>query len=664
MRELGEVYYYVHDKIGVPLIVTDDDLSGTFTFLRALPDYGNTRELTSARIGQTWLNYLIEGRTILWWGGLGNSTEHTAFLRLKAGVKAPESGSIELNGQVVAEQIGAQIFIDGWAMVAPGDPMLAADFARRAGSVSHDGEAIHAAQVIAAMEAAAFVESDLQKLLDIGLSVIPESFLVYGMIQDIRAWHQQEPDWRKAGELIEWHYGYDRYGGNCHVIPNHALIILALLYGDDNFQKSLMIVNTSGWDTDCNSGNVGCLLGIKHGLRCLEDGPDWRGPLADRLYLPTADGCRAITDAVNEAYYVARIGYSLAGQPFTVPKEGARFHFSLPGSVQGFHLDHEADRAMLANVCHPSAAGERCLAIRYRQLSAELPLCVDSAPFIPRDAIEMQGYGVLASPTLYTGQVVTVLLCADRHNGKSVTCQLFIRIYGVQNSLETVWGPSCTLAALQEQCCLWQIPDTAGEPIAEVGIAFSAEQESSGCVYLDRLTWEGTPDVTFTRPQADGDMWHRAWINGLDQFKVSKGEGLRQVQNYVRGLIIQGTREWTDYSISAAVKLHMVKACGIAARVQGMCRYYALLITSGQRAQLVKELDGEQILEEAPITWELDRAYDLSLRVVGNRIQAFVDQQMVFDVRDENSPLESGAIGLICQEGRVDCDAVSVRPAN
>src|SRR5260370_25160998 len=83
-----------------------------------------------------------------------------------------------------------------------------------------------------------------------------------------------------------------------------------------------------------------------------------------------------------------------------------------------------------------------------------------------------------------------------------------------------------------------------------------------------------------------------------------------------------------------------------------------------QRAQLVKELDGEQILEEAPITWELDRAYDLSLRVVGNRIQAFVDQQMVFDVRDENSPLESGAIGLICQEGRVDCDAVSVRPAN
>ena len=54
-------------------------------------------------------------------GGLGNSTEHTAYLRLKKGIQAPESGSIELNSKVVAEQIGAQIFIDGWAMVAPGE---------------------------------------------------------------------------------------------------------------------------------------------------------------------------------------------------------------------------------------------------------------------------------------------------------------------------------------------------------------------------------------------------------------------------------------------------------------------------------------------------------------------------------------------------------------
>src|SRR5262249_28948056 len=134
MERLGEVYYYVHDRLNAPLIVTDDDISGTFTFLRALPDYGNRRDMSPRAIGQTWLNYIIETRPILWWGGMGNPPEHTAYMRLKRGVPAPESGAITTNGRTVAEQIGAQIFIDGWAMVAPGAPELAADLARRAAS--------------------------------------------------------------------------------------------------------------------------------------------------------------------------------------------------------------------------------------------------------------------------------------------------------------------------------------------------------------------------------------------------------------------------------------------------------------------------------------------------------------------------------------------------
>ena len=91
-------------------------------------------------------------------------------------------------------------------------------------------------------------------------------------------------------------------------MPNHALIILALLYGGNDFQKALMIANTAGWDTDCNSGNVGCLLGIKNGLAGIDAGPDWRGPIADRLYLSTADGGAAITDAVIETQSWSRPG--------------------------------------------------------------------------------------------------------------------------------------------------------------------------------------------------------------------------------------------------------------------------------------------------------------------------------------------------------------------
>ena len=152
-QELGEINYYVHEQRGTPLVVTDDDISGTFTFVCALAENGHNPHLTATQIGDWWLNTIVEGRTILWWGGLGMSTEQTAYLRLKSGMTAPDSGSIAVNGKVVAEQIGAQIFIDGWGMVCPGDPEKAAGLARKAASVSHDGEAIYGAQVVAGLVA-------------------------------------------------------------------------------------------------------------------------------------------------------------------------------------------------------------------------------------------------------------------------------------------------------------------------------------------------------------------------------------------------------------------------------------------------------------------------------------------------------------------------------
>ena len=68
IANLVEIKYYVNGRHDLPLrnrqlVVTDDDISGTFTFLRALPDYNNSLDLTPAQIGQTWLNYIIENRT-------------------------------------------------------------------------------------------------------------------------------------------------------------------------------------------------------------------------------------------------------------------------------------------------------------------------------------------------------------------------------------------------------------------------------------------------------------------------------------------------------------------------------------------------------------------------------------------------------------------------
>ncbi|MCB9162401.1 MAG: ADP-ribosylglycohydrolase family protein, partial [Caldilineaceae bacterium] len=681
MERLGEITYYVHEKRNVPLIVTDDDISGTFTFLRALEDYGYSRDLTPAQIGQTWLNYLIEERTVLWWGGMGNSTEHTAYLRLKHGVQAPASGSIASNGKVVAEQIGAQIFIDGWAMVAPGDPELAADLARRAGSVSHDGEAIYGAQVLAAMEAQAFVESDLNVLIDTALTFIPGDSVIHRLIGDIREWHAAEPDWRKTREQIAATYGYDKYGGNCHMVPNHALIIHALLHGEDDFQKSLMIVNTSGWDTDCNSGNVGCLLGIKNGLAGIDHGgPDWRTPVADRMYLPTADGGRAVSDAATETLHVVNAGRALAGQPPLAPKNGARYHFELPGSVQGFMPEDSVEVrgvVTVANVAGHSAAGARSLALRYEGVAPGRSARVATPTFVPSKEISeyfsKRGYALLASPKLYPGQTVEAALSADAANATPVDCCLYVRVYGEGDVLTVVRGPRQVLAPGATVALTWTIPETGGAPIADVGVELAGDQRADGTAYLDFLTWHGTPDVVLTRPDfvgapqrrfADGltsDMWRRAWVNGVDSFDWWWPENYRIIQNEGRGLLIQGTRDWTDYVAAADVAPHMAKAAGLAVRVQGMRRYYALLLCDDQKVRLIKALDGDTVLAEQDFAWRFGGTYDLELSVEGNRLRGKVNGELLFDVEDTDRPLTGGAVALVCEVGRTATNAVSVR---
>ncbi len=680
MEHLGEIHYYVHDRLNVPLVVTDDDISGTFTFVRAMEDYQYNQSLTAKEIGRTWLNYLIEERTVLWWGGLGNSTEHTAYLRLKAGIDGPDSGSIALNGQVVAEQIGSQIFIDGWALISPGNPAQAAYLAREAARVSHGGEAVHGAVMLAAMEAQAFVEDDMDTLLDVGMSFIPQDSLIHAMIGDIREWHAADSDWRATRELIEQKYGYDKYGGNCHMVPNHALIIHALLHGDNDFQKSLMIVNTCGWDTDCNSGNVGCLLGIKNGLAGIDrSGPDWREPVADRMYLPTADGGSAITDAVTQSVRLARTGAKLTGAELPVYKNGAKYHFSFPGSLQGFQEDPDRETAgitTLRNIQGHSISGDRSLALRYRGMATGKYSRVETSTFIPDyatyDHFDKRGYSLLAAPTLYPGQVVTARIEACPHNGMAVMANLYLKHFGAQDELQIVRGECVELAPGAEQVFEWTIPETGANPIAKIGLELCSEASTAGYVFLDYLTWDGAPDYevripdTFhrTRPMtASGIMWKYAWVNGIDHYERWYPETFRLIHNQGRGLLITGTRDWQDYRVTADVTPHMVKAAGVGIHVQGMKRYKAFLLGRDGMARLVSTFDGEEtVLAEAPFPMEFGETYDLAVDINQGHITCAVNGDVVLEAEGGHPVLCCGGIALIVEEGRTATHKVQVRP--
>ncbi len=646
-RTFGDVTYYIHEKRDRRLIVTDDDISGTFTFLRAVQDFDYPAQVEPWMVGETWMNYLIERKTTLWWGGLGNSTEHTAYLRMKQGAMPPASGSRALNGKVVSEQIGGQIFIDGWGLLCPGDASAAAEFARIAACVSHDGEAIYGAQVVAAMVALAFGERDVEVLVRKALDVVPEACEIRRVAEYVLQDFRSGMPWREARSRLDHAFGYAHYAGACPIIPNHGLVLLAVLHSRGSFDEGMKIVNTSGWDTDCNSGNVGCVLGVMGGLEAF-DAQDWRGPVADKVLIPSADPGRCISDALREAYEVVNTARRLRGLHPVAPKDSARFHFSLPGSVQGF-----VSPTASATLSNPGGGLE--LAFR---TSAE----AGTWTFIPPGHIDfVSGYQLIGSPTLYSSQCVRARFKAPADNPGEVLINLYADRYRENDALERMRGESVALQPGESRDVAWVVPDCDGYPVAEVGFETSCAPDVDHTVTMEWLDWDGTPNVTL-RPRR-GRMWGRAWAPCLDRFQHERDGYGHLVQDEGRGLLIQGGSEWERYRFEARATPHLARQVGIAFAVQGLRRYYALVLDEEGRLRLIKQLYGETTLCETVAPFELYRGYDFAVELDGPHLRGYLDGALVLEHIDTDRPLLHGAVALLVESGAMGVeDEVRVSP--
>jgi hypothetical protein len=285
-----------------------------------------------------------------------------------------------------------------------------------------------------------------------------------------------------------------------------------------------------------------------------------------------------------------------------------------------------------------------------------------TATFIPPEARAMPGYQLLASPTLYPGQTVRARVAADAANPSNVTVRLVVDAYDGDDRTGTSRGPAVDLAPGADAVLSWELPVAVGHPICAVGIEIGHGRYGEGTVLLDWLTWDGAPRLTLDRPPGTGTMWRRAWADGVDRFDGHFPEPFRLVQNEGTGIASQGCREWTDVRVEAPVSSFLMRRGGVAVRVQGMRRFYALLLCDDGMARLVRARDGERVLAEVPFAWEAGRTYRMWLQATGGRLEAWLDGEPLFAVEDE-APLTGGGIGLVCTEGCLAVGAVEVRPA-
>jgi len=177
------------------------------------------------------------------------------------------------------EWIGAQIRVDGYAYAAAGNPELAAELAWRDASLSHVKNGIYGAMFCAAAIAAAFVESDPERIVQAGLEQIPENCR---LAADLRKAVELAKNASDEVELVKalWE-NFDHYHP-VHTNNNAALCVASVIFAKGDFTKAIGTSVLGGWDTDCNGATVGSIMGAALGTAGIPE--HWSAPLNDTLY--------------------------------------------------------------------------------------------------------------------------------------------------------------------------------------------------------------------------------------------------------------------------------------------------------------------------------------------------------------------------------------------
>jgi ADP-ribosylglycohydrolase len=160
------------------------------------------------------------------------------------------------------EWIGAQIRSDGFAWCCAGKPELAAEFAWRDAHWTHERNGIYGEMFCAAMQAAAFVESDPRRLVEIGLSEIPAECRLAQAVRRCLGWIAASPDWESCMDKVDAAFP-DM--SPVHTINNAVLCVLSLFYGRMDTVEAPAIAVMAGLDTDCNGATVGSIVGAAAG---------------------------------------------------------------------------------------------------------------------------------------------------------------------------------------------------------------------------------------------------------------------------------------------------------------------------------------------------------------------------------------------------------------
>jgi ADP-ribosylglycohydrolase len=284
---------------------SDDDTDIEFVILHAVENYG--LDITYPEITDMWKKHINRK---IW------VANRTARDLMENGMIAPETGKKENNKNWF--QIDPQLVNEIWSAFYPGMTKQAAFRADWSARITSDDWGVHPTVAYAVMYSAAFFEKDVEKLVQLALTALPEDSPFTEGMKDVIEWHKQNQDWRVTRKQI--HDKYYRYKKGSYEAPvsvvsslNNGLCgIMAILYGEGDFVKTTGIAVSAGYDCDNQAATCAGLIGVLNGAKVIPDEftlelPSrgiWEKPFNDRYINYSRDG---LPNNVKISDIIARI---------------------------------------------------------------------------------------------------------------------------------------------------------------------------------------------------------------------------------------------------------------------------------------------------------------------------------------------------------------------
>jgi hypothetical protein len=254
--------------------LADDDTDIEYVYLHLMQQH-NTTHLSATQIHDGWVQHINDS---IWDSNQSRRWMEQGALPPVTGMGTITPAYLMNNAQLITEIFGA---------LAPGMPGQALELADLPIRATSGGYAAHAAQFHVVLYSLATQVDPAQSPRDQILWMvkearryIPDTSKAADVVDFVLADYLHNPDvndWERTRDKVyeRYHDHANDYGfvyrGWLESSVNFATGLIALLYGEGDFRRTVQIGTLSGWDSDNGTATMGGLLGLMVGYEALAE---------------------------------------------------------------------------------------------------------------------------------------------------------------------------------------------------------------------------------------------------------------------------------------------------------------------------------------------------------------------------------------------------------